>query len=81
MTDQTQAARIIGVFGGRTAMVRDTPYTYAQVRRWDELGFVPSEEHQRVLDLAISLGHSLSAADFIAHLAAGADRDTQSAAA
>lgn len=81
MTDMTQAARVIAAFGGRSSMERDTPFTYAMIRRWDANGFIPGEEHQRVLDLAFDLGRDLTLTDLFAHLVNPAERDTQSIAA
>jgi len=70
MTDQTQADRVIAVFGGRAEMARSTRFTYNQIRRWHEAGFVPSPDHQDIIDDAAASGYEVPPHIFIAHLTA-----------
>jgi hypothetical protein len=80
MTEMSQAARVIATFGGRANMERDTKISYARIRRWDDNGFIPSEDHQLILDLAYDLGKDLSLTDLFAHLDDPAERAKQSTA-
>lgn len=46
----TQAERIIGMFGGVTALSRALGHKYpTTVQGWKERGFIPSPQHETVL--------------------------------
>lgn len=47
----TQAERIIGLFGGVTALSRALHHKYpTTVQGWKERGFIPSPQHEAVLN-------------------------------
>ena len=80
METQTQAARVIAIFGSRGEVVRLTRFTYHQIRRWDEAGFIPTEHFQAFVDDAAAAGIEIPLYAFTDHLTRGQVVSKKSAA-
>ena len=59
------ARTIVEKFGGQTILAKQIGINQSAIAYWVKKGSIPSKWHTRLLELAISTGINLSAADFI----------------
>ncbi len=70
----TQSERIVGKFGrgdvlaGRRFLSSTGPYKYTTVRAWERTGWVPQQEHAKLLELAKAHDIDITPFDYIDHL-------------
>ena len=65
----TQAERIIGKFGGLTALSRELGHRHCTtVQGWKERGLIPTQYHLPIIEKAREHGIDLTPADFFPEL-------------
>lgn len=70
----SQADRIIAFWPGETilekrrALYLALGYSEARVRYWHTIGFIPQDEHQKIIDLAAERGIRIPPTAFSQHL-------------
>ena len=62
------ASHIVERFGGRPKMTAATPWTYDQIRRMEERGYLTEAERKCILQCALAAGVDITPNTFIQHL-------------